>query len=84
MTQKQIAKELYNLSGELLSRSEFKEYIKDYYNNPSDYSIDEDSDYYEAISYAYNNLDQAYHIYDLEFEDKFTSRINTYKYFLTK
>ena len=69
MTQKQIAKELYNLSGELLSHSEFKEYIRDYYNNPGEYSIDEDSDYYEAISYAYNNLDQAYHIYDLEYID---------------
>jgi hypothetical protein len=69
MTQKQIAKELYNLSGEWLSPSEFKEYIRDYYNNPGEYSIDEDSDYYEAISYAYNNLDQAYHIYDLEYID---------------
>ena len=70
MTEKQIAKELYNLSGEWLSPSEFKEYIRDYYNNPGEYSIDEDSDYYEAISYAYFYIDQAYYIYDLEFEGK--------------
>jgi hypothetical protein len=66
MTQKQIAKELHNLSGEQLDFLEFKEYIKDYYNNPNEYSIDVSSNYYKAIDYAYNNLNQAYHIYILK------------------
>jgi len=63
-----VGKELKNLSGEWLNKSEFKEYINDYYSNPEEYNLDEDSDYYKAISYAYYHPDEAYELYDNEFE----------------
>jgi Zn-finger nucleic acid-binding protein len=63
-----VGKELKNLSGEWLNRSEFEEYINDYYSNPKEYNLDEDNDYYKAISYAYYHLDEAYELYDNEFE----------------
>jgi hypothetical protein len=55
-----VLDELKQLSGELLSLSEFKDYIVDYYTNPGDYSIDEDSEYYLAISLAYGDINHAY------------------------
>lgn len=51
---------LRQLSSELLSAEEFAEYILDYYNNPDEYNIDKDSDYYIAIEDAYNNIKEYY------------------------
>ena len=50
------SKLLQNLSTESLSSMEFGEYIYDYYTNPSEYDIDEDSDYFAAISDAYSEI----------------------------
>ena len=48
-----VLDELKQLSGECLTPSEFCSYIVDYYMNPGEYGIDEDSEYYLAISLAY-------------------------------
>jgi hypothetical protein len=65
-----IAKELANISGDFLdSQFEFMSYIRDYYNNPDDYDIDTDSEYYQAIEYAYENPQQGWELYQSQFED---------------
>jgi hypothetical protein len=58
-----VLDELKHLSGELLTVSEFCSYIVDYYMNPGDYGIDEDSEYYLAISLAYGDINHAYNHY---------------------
>jgi hypothetical protein len=58
-----VLDELKHLSGELLTVSEFCSYVVDYYMNPGDYSIDEDSEYYLAISLAYGDINHAYSHY---------------------
>ena len=51
-------KQLKNISGEMLdSYQDFKDYIHDYYNNPGEYDIDEDSTYYKAIVWAWDESD---------------------------
>jgi len=67
MEHTEIGKELKNLSGEWLNRSEFIEYINDYYNNSEEYDLDEDSNYFKAISFAYHNMFKAYDLYNNEF-----------------
>ena len=61
-----VGKELRNLSGEQLNSSEFEEYVNDYYSNPEEYDLDEDSDYYQAISFAYYHMDEAFKLYNKE------------------
>jgi hypothetical protein len=58
-----VLDELKQLSGECLTPSEFSSYVIDYYMNPGDYGIDEDSEYYLAISLAYGDIQHAYHHY---------------------
>jgi hypothetical protein len=64
-----IAKELANISGDYLSQYEFISYIRDYYNNPDEYDIDTDSEYFEAIEYAYENPQEGWDLYSSQFED---------------
>jgi hypothetical protein len=61
VTQDHIS-QLLSISSEVgsLTKKEFTEYIKDYYDNPEDYGIDEDDEYYKAIEWAILNLDKAY------------------------
>lgn len=61
-----VGKELRNLSGEQLNSSEFEEYVNDYYSNPEEYDLDEDSDYYQAISFAYYHMNEAFKLYSKE------------------
>lgn len=59
-----IAIELKGISGEEIdSQYEFTSYIRDYYNNPGEYGIEEDSDYYNALQYAYNHPADAWERY---------------------
>jgi hypothetical protein len=51
------------ISGELLSRKEFKEYIIDYFENYRGYKIDRRSRYFKEIEYCYNNLESSYNEY---------------------
>ncbi len=60
------AKLLMDLSGEMLSKSEFKEYVSDYYNSPEEYDIETDSDYYKAIELA-NDGTISYEEYKKQF-----------------
>jgi hypothetical protein len=64
-----IAKELANISGDYLSQYEFTSYIRDYYNNPDEYDIDTDSEYFQAIEYAYENPQEGWDLYSSQFED---------------
>jgi len=43
-----------------LSKSEFKDYIRDYTSNPEEYNIDLDSNYGKALLWAIDNIDKAY------------------------
>ena len=63
---KKYAKLLMDLSGEMLSKSEFKEYVSDYYNSPDEFDIDTDSDYYKAIELA-NDGTISYKDYEKQF-----------------
>jgi hypothetical protein len=56
-------REIKDLSCELLSRSEFKEYVIDYFNNFKEYGIDRRSRYFKEIEYCYNNLENSYSEY---------------------
>jgi len=60
---KLIAKILSDISSETVTDPmEFSEYIIDYYNNPEDYGIDEDSMYYDAIATTYWQVKDHYRI----------------------
>ena len=54
-------KGLKELSSEMLSPAEFKEYIYDYHNNAAEYGIDVDSSYFTAIKSAFDDLEYGYH-----------------------
>lgn len=55
---------LKDISGEqLTSFREFMEYVEEYYYNPSTFGIDEDSDYYRALMYAYDYGKKAFKEY---------------------
>jgi hypothetical protein len=51
---------LRQMSAEVLTPSEFADYILDYYNNPIEYGIDTESDYYIAIEEAYGDIKEYY------------------------
>lgn len=66
----ELAYELAKMSASQLDRSEFDLYVVDYLNNPKDYSIDEESKYYEALQAAYDNRDEMYDRYVKQFKNK--------------
>ena len=51
---------LRELSSEILSPEEFAQYLLDYYNNPDEYNIDTESDYYIAIEDAFDSIKEYY------------------------
>jgi hypothetical protein len=50
------AKILANGFGRGFSPKEFGEYVEDYFNNPEEYNIDIESDYYKAIETAWEQI----------------------------
>lgn len=57
------AKELRNISSETLDPDEFAEYIKDYFENPDEYSIGKESRaFIKAIKFAYEEIEHAFSI----------------------
>jgi hypothetical protein len=67
--EEKIAKELANISGDYLSQFEFMSYVRDYYDNREEYGIDIDSEYFQALEYAYENPQQGWDLYSSQFED---------------
>lgn len=57
------------LSGEQLEYEEFVEYVEDYYNNPGDYDISMDGNYYDALCTAYNDTEGMYELYLKQFNN---------------
>jgi hypothetical protein len=63
-------KYLKNLSCEKLSREEFDEYVNRFYDSPEDYGFKINDPYFQAISQAVDDLEEAYEQYLDEWEDK--------------
>jgi hypothetical protein len=51
------------MSSEILGRKDFEKYLIDYVNNLEEYKIDEEGEYYEALSWAYVNIEKAWDQY---------------------
>lgn len=57
------------LAGDCLEYAEFVSYIEDYYFNSEEYKIDQDSEYYDAIAFAYHNTEDMYEHYLSQFNN---------------
>jgi len=56
---------LVNISGERIEeRSEFMEYINNYYDSPDEYGIDIDEPYFQALYQAVNSEEEAWKLYN--------------------
>lgn len=81
MSDAKVAKLLRSISSERLDDPmEYGEYLKDYYDNPEEYDIDEDGEYYRAIQTAWYQIKDDYSV-----GNKSTIRNNKiYKLYLRK
>ena len=57
------------LAGDCLEYADFVSYIEDYYFNSEEYNIDQDSEYYDAIAFAYHNTEEMYEHYLSQFNN---------------
>jgi len=60
---KYLAQQLKHLSIGRLNKTQFDQFVKDYFYSPKTYDIDVKSPFYQAVEHAYYDLDEAYKVY---------------------